>query len=381
MKFRKRVKLFPGVNINLSQAGISTTIGVKGASVNIGKKGMYLNTNIPGTGFYNRTKIASFNTPAQGPLAPAPPNTSTQPAPGHPTAKAPATESPIASKNVEAITSPNLEGLKQTLIDCYKERNLLTQEIANYKAVVQNAKDLRLLMYFLIVGFFTPYFKKRVAKRVAYLNELIESLNQCVINVDIECDERMTISQNFVNEAFDDLITCHYIWDWLGSNRIDRAVQRTRASVAISRKRVAFAFAELPFVKSTYEALHLENANGGDLYIYPGFIIILNKQKELGLVDLRKLKIDFKTSNFIEEDVTPDDAEIVDTTWKWVNKNGMPDRRYANNYEIDICQYGVITLSTSKGLHEAYGFSNFDKAVNFVSALTLYRDNLKGKKA
>ncbi|MBJ2173061.1 DUF4236 domain-containing protein [Aureibaculum sp. A20] len=58
MRYRNRIKLAPGLNINLSKSGISTTLGPKGASVNIGKTGAYLNTGIPGTGLYNRTKIS-----------------------------------------------------------------------------------------------------------------------------------------------------------------------------------------------------------------------------------------------------------------------------------------------------------------------------------
>lgn len=58
-RFRKRINIAPGVNINLSKSGVSTTIGKKGASVNIGKNGTYLNTGLPGTGLYNRTKLKS----------------------------------------------------------------------------------------------------------------------------------------------------------------------------------------------------------------------------------------------------------------------------------------------------------------------------------
>lgn len=32
-KFRKRIKIVPGVTINLSRSGVSTTIGTKGGSV------------------------------------------------------------------------------------------------------------------------------------------------------------------------------------------------------------------------------------------------------------------------------------------------------------------------------------------------------------
>jgi hypothetical protein len=57
MRFRRKAKLFPGVYLNFSKSGISTTLGVPGASVNLGKQGAYLNTGIPGTGLYDRQKI------------------------------------------------------------------------------------------------------------------------------------------------------------------------------------------------------------------------------------------------------------------------------------------------------------------------------------
>lgn len=56
-KYRKRIKIAPGVTINVSRKGVSTTIGPKGASVNIGENGTYLNTGIPGTGIYDRQRI------------------------------------------------------------------------------------------------------------------------------------------------------------------------------------------------------------------------------------------------------------------------------------------------------------------------------------
>ena len=55
--FRKRIKIAPGIFINLSKSGASFTIGPKGANVNIGKNSAYVNTGIPGTGLYSRSKI------------------------------------------------------------------------------------------------------------------------------------------------------------------------------------------------------------------------------------------------------------------------------------------------------------------------------------
>ena len=66
LKFRKRIRVFPGFTLNLSKSGMSATLGVRGSSVNIGKNGTYLNTGIPGTGLYDRKKI---NYPSRNPLS------------------------------------------------------------------------------------------------------------------------------------------------------------------------------------------------------------------------------------------------------------------------------------------------------------------------
>lgn len=56
--FRKRIKILPGIHLNVSKTGTSWTLGGRGASVNVGKKGVYANAGIPGTGIYSRTKLS-----------------------------------------------------------------------------------------------------------------------------------------------------------------------------------------------------------------------------------------------------------------------------------------------------------------------------------
>ena len=57
--FRRRIKIIPGVRLNLSKSGISTSIGIRGANLTFGKKGTYLNTRILGMGIHKRQKISS----------------------------------------------------------------------------------------------------------------------------------------------------------------------------------------------------------------------------------------------------------------------------------------------------------------------------------
>jgi Bacterial SH3 domain. len=57
LRFRRTVKLLPGVRLNLSRSGVSTTVGVRGASVTVGKQGTYANVGLPGSGVSYRTRI------------------------------------------------------------------------------------------------------------------------------------------------------------------------------------------------------------------------------------------------------------------------------------------------------------------------------------
>ena len=59
--YRKRIKIAPGIHLNLSKGGVSTSIGPKGAKVTFGKNGTYLNKSIPGTGLYSREKLSGGN--------------------------------------------------------------------------------------------------------------------------------------------------------------------------------------------------------------------------------------------------------------------------------------------------------------------------------
>jgi hypothetical protein len=57
LRFQKRLRILPGVRVNLSKSGASTSIGPRGADVNIGRDGISTNAGIPGTGLSYRQKV------------------------------------------------------------------------------------------------------------------------------------------------------------------------------------------------------------------------------------------------------------------------------------------------------------------------------------
>jgi len=57
LRFRRSIKLAPGVRLNFSGSGMSLRAGPRGASISFGRRGAYLNTGIPGAGLYARERL------------------------------------------------------------------------------------------------------------------------------------------------------------------------------------------------------------------------------------------------------------------------------------------------------------------------------------
>lgn len=58
-RFQKRIRILPGVYINLSKSGVSASLGGHGATVNVDAKGRRMITlGIPGTGMSYRVPLS-----------------------------------------------------------------------------------------------------------------------------------------------------------------------------------------------------------------------------------------------------------------------------------------------------------------------------------
>lgn len=58
-RFWKRIKIAPGVTVNLSKSGASLSFGPRGAKFTVGPKGSRVTVGIPGTGIYYTTTVSS----------------------------------------------------------------------------------------------------------------------------------------------------------------------------------------------------------------------------------------------------------------------------------------------------------------------------------
>jgi hypothetical protein len=58
-RFRKTFTIFPGVRINLSKTGVSSSVGGNGATLNVGKQGPMVTLGLPGSGLSYRVPLGT----------------------------------------------------------------------------------------------------------------------------------------------------------------------------------------------------------------------------------------------------------------------------------------------------------------------------------
>lgn len=67
LRIRKSFKIAPGIRLNVSKSGISTSVGGKGFTTNISKKGTRVTAGIPGTGISSSKLYKSQKTASAAP--------------------------------------------------------------------------------------------------------------------------------------------------------------------------------------------------------------------------------------------------------------------------------------------------------------------------
>ena len=90
------------------------------------------------------------------------------------------------------------------------------------------------------------------------------------------------------------------------------------------------------------------NLKSDDLSIY--FLpdaLLLEKNAKVKAIDYKALKIDLRAEDFMEEGKVAKDATLIEKTYKHANEDGGPDKRYKDNPEVNIVEYGILEIKGS----------------------------------
>ena len=66
LRLFRRIKIAPGISLNLSKSGISTSVGVRGAHLTVGPRGVRRTVGLPGTGVYYTSTSSAGSRPRAG---------------------------------------------------------------------------------------------------------------------------------------------------------------------------------------------------------------------------------------------------------------------------------------------------------------------------
>ena len=369
-RFRKSFRVIPGVRLNLSRRGLSATVGAGPLSMGIGSRGIYANASIPGTGLSYRKKLTG---PIEGV-----PTTDTVPPPDPQEVRLPIYDSAaettaVRSQSTEAITSESLASLRRLIQDAHKERSDITNELRGAETDHSTA-EARFRSWdrgFLFRRLFPGKFKVRseaLGEATAKRDELAEQLRLTTIATEIEINPEQAEPYFRMRDEFAGLLRCRYIWDTLCRQPINQTATRSAAAVNITREPVTFSLRTCELIQWAQKVPHLGNRNGGDLYLFPGFVLFGDSRDAFALIDFRDISLTFEIAKVLDEGIIPDDSKVIGQTWAKVNKNGKPDLRFKDNYTIPIVGYGMLQFRSASGLNEEYQFSNAALAERFAVA-------------
>ncbi len=362
MKFRKRVRVFPGLTLNLSKSGISTTVGPRGMNVNFNRHGTFLNTGLPGTGIYDRHRIGGGKGKRR--INDKERRLITQYVQDLP---------PDTTPPLKAATCPGLNELYQTLQECHQERERLKRELVLAQKQALRWKRLHTLSLILLVGFALKWFREKRNESMAYALATEEQLDNCTVNVDVNCDGSTAAAYTDLLQAYAALLRSEKAWDHSVRSNTNTRIDRSTASHNINRIAVQHRYANLPLISSSFDGMHLENATGADIFLYPAFVALVAGPGQFALLDMAQLHIRFHTIHFKEEGPVPSDAHTMGSEWLKANKDGSRDRRFRENYQVPMVEYAELHITHPSGLDERCAFSHVDAARSFAEAYKAFK--------
>jgi hypothetical protein len=380
LQFREAFTLFPGARVNVALGGVSVVMDVPGAALTLGANGIKA-APAESTPSSSRQTGADDILGGYGERPRMWENPSPPLRPGVGGYVGAGSTRSIASAGIDKLTTRDFATLRDMMVAVLDQRGRVAtaeQECNDAITALTAERDRK------AVWLWKWCFKARLTQIEAELLQELERFDELnawrestTSVVRFEQSSEASLLWEQARAAFGELTRCERCWDLVTEAGIDRFRERSNAVRAVDRRVVSLSERTTPWMSSGVKSLFFENANGPGLAFYPGLMIAFDGDR-FALVSLAELDVAFKAMPFQEGEAVPRDSERIGTTWAKVNKDGTPDRRFKDNYQIPVMRYGSLRLSTSSGVCEEFMFSNCDKAMKFAGAVGLLRAAARG---
>jgi hypothetical protein len=378
--FRKSVKFGP-IRFNFSKSGIGVSAGIKGARISSGPRGTYVHAGRNGFYYSQRIGQPHLNEP---PLQP-------EPRVGPPP--------PVAPNNF-VIETADVSHLTETSItELLNQINEIAAQMRFAPWAILATIGGAIVVWFLVLAFTAPLADLLLSDRdsavglatfaafvgaigIATLGSILswrihkgdEVKRTTPLFYELEQEEatKFTVVQHACQALSHSariwrVHTNQPTWDWK---------RNAGASALITRQPILVGLQQPPHIATNVEVWSIRLTDM-TLFFLPDYIFVRQRSR-YGAVSYDSLTVSFSPTRFIEDQAVPVDAQVVDHTWQFVNKKGGPDRRFSNNRQLPIAQYGFIQLQSNTGLNIHLNVSNLEAASRFADAFHRIRSKSGG---
>ena len=327
-RFRKSISI-GGFRVNISKSGVGYSYGVKGYRITRTADGRIHETiSIPGTGISHVSQ----------------------------TKKNPSHEVQANSSEMQKVENADVLNFQTT------EYSQIVQEIERY-IMLSKVSTWLIVCGILFISLYVPILFIVIG---VYMKIMLSNKWKVSIEYIFKDSDALALKNRYMKWEKLNLIS--RIWN-ITSHRntydINDVKRNAGASNLVERKRIIVNNSCPSFLETNVNMVSMVIGKQ-KLHFLPDKVIIIQGNKA-GVIDYKTIEISCDSIRFIENGSIPEDTKVLDYTWRYVNKNGSPDKRYVNNVQLPICHYGEITLFSKQGLNIILNCSNYEKTVDFCS--------------
>lgn len=352
---RKSISAGP-FRFNLSKSGVGLSVGIRGLRVGTGPRGHYVHAGRGG--LYYRSSVGRAGQSKSRGLGPSPSSPRTHIGEFyHPTVDM-----------VEVESGDIMEMTDSRFLDILNDLNGRA-DLFKMSHALGGAGLVAWLFVTMAAGFGNSVPLLLLAAAGWAVGAYLDSYRRAsVVYYDVEA-EAFKSYQELV-ETFDRLAACGGKWHVAAGGAVrDMHTWKTNAGAShlVSKSPTQLNYSLPSVLKSNITPPSI-GVGKQTLFLLPD-VALLEHGGRFGAIAYADLVISHQLSRFIEEGPVPNDAEIVGQTWRYVNKNGGPDRRFNDNRQIPVVLYEAMHLKSAGGLNELVEFSKTGVVMPFSRAV------------
>jgi hypothetical protein len=201
------------------------------------------------------------------------------------------------------------------------------------------------------------------------------------VELSYQVDENLKNVHNRFLDCFSEVLSSQKIWTTLSKETTYQTKYHAGASQLISRTEIkSISSDQKPLTTfRTNVQIPYMSLNHLSFFFFPDQLIV-QRDKNFASIPYKNLRIEVKDTRFVEEGLIPKDANIVDYTWKYLNKNGDPDLRFSINPRLPVCLYSEYNFQSTEGLNVIITTSkpgSMNRFAAFLNAIGEYQEKVQ----